>query len=242
MAIIKGKKNHATSSQQHQSGYSDRAQAQRDPQEAPAPQITWTLENIESGIVPERRQDMISTDRRRTYRRVEEKELISRAVEEAAAIRENAQQEGFAEGLRQAESMLAELREAIATMMNSREQAWEAAADDIGALAVEVAERIIKTEVTCDASLILALVKDTIQKVGRLAKTILVKVHANDVALVKQGLKDDPIPHLRAELIIMEDNTIDQGSCIVETNSGLVDASFSTQLGILKQLFGSVTQ
>jgi len=198
----------------------------------------WTVENFEAGLVQDRRQDS-RPERRRGYRRIEEKELISKAVEEANAIKEQARQDGFQDGLNQAQGLVNTLQEAIAKLLNAREDALLSAADDISAIAVEVAERIIKTEVMCDNSVVMALVRDTIQKAGRQNKTILVKVHPDDIAVVKQTLKDEPIPGLRAELIVMEDSTVDQGSCIVETNSGLVDASFSTQLGLLKQLFGT---
>jgi flagellar assembly protein FliH len=122
--------------------------------------------------------------------------------------------------------------------MNAREEALLSITDEIASLAVEVAARIIKTEVSCDETLVMSLVRDTIQKAGRSAKTILIKLNPEDTNAVKRLLKEDPIPNLSAELIVMDDPTVDQGSCIIETNSGLIDASFSTQMGILRQLFG----
>jgi flagellar assembly protein FliH len=194
----------------------------------------WSLEAMAMGAAQERRND----DRRRTYRRVEDKDLISRAHEEANAIRENARDEGFEEGLRRAEEMMAEMRETFASLMNVREEALLSASDEIAKIAIEVAERIIRTEVTCDPSLIQALVRDTIQKSGRGVKNLLVKVHPDSEESLKQALKDEPVPNLKAELIIMDDPTLEPGSCIVETNSGLIDASFTTQLEMLKRLLG----
>jgi flagellar biosynthesis/type III secretory pathway protein FliH len=200
----------------------------------------WSEESIEAGLVDERRLNTQASDRRRGYRRIEEKNLISKAYEEANAILENAQREGFETGLQEAEAEIAKLRESIAELMNGREEALLSVADDIAALAVEVAQRVIKTEVSCDNSLVMSVVRDTIQKAGRNNKTILIKLHPDDTALVKKSLKDEPVPNLQAELIIMDDPTVDPGSCIIETNSGLIDASFSTQLGVLQQLFGTV--
>jgi flagellar assembly protein FliH len=206
-------------------------------QEALLPE--WSEENIEAGLVQERRREDRRDDRRRGYRRIEDKDLISKAYEEANAIRENAQEQGFQEGLNQAQSVISELRETIARLMNAREEALLSITDEIASLAVEVAARIIKTEVSCDETLVMSLVRDTIQKAGRSAKTILIKLNPEDTAAVKRLLKEDPIPNLSAELIVMDDPTVDQGSCIIETNSGLIDASFSTQFGILRQLFGT---
>ena len=106
-------------------------------------------------------------------------------------------------------------------------------------MAVEVAARVIKTEVSCDETLVLSLVRDTIQKAGRNSKSILIKLNPEDAPTVKKMLKDDPIPNLQAEVMVMDDPNVDQGSCVLETNSGLIDASFSTQLGILRQLLGT---
>lgn len=200
------------------------------------PPVEWSEETIEAGLAPERRQDDRRNDRRRGYRRIEDKDLISKAHLEAVAIKEQAEEEGFEEGLAKAEASLEELRQQFSTLMSGREEALQSVAKDIGSLAVEVAARIIKTEVSCDDSLVMGLVKDTIQKLGRNPKSVLVKVNPDDAPNVRQFLKNDPISNLNAEMIIMEDASVDMGSCIVETNSGLIDASFSTQLGILRRL------
>jgi flagellar assembly protein FliH len=204
-------------------------------------ELEWNEESVEAGDAPERRSGETRSDRRRGYRRIEDKNLISKAYEESNAIRENAQAQGFEEGIGQAQHAIEALRGNIAQLLNGREEALLSLANEIGALAVEVAARIIKTEVSCDESLVLNLVRDTIQKAGRSSKSILIKLNPEDTGTVKKMLKDDPIPNLNAELIVMDDPAVDQGSCIIETNSGLIDASFSTQLGILRQLLGTYT-
>lgn len=213
------------------------------PQAPPEPEFEWNEQTIEAGQAPERRTDDRRNDRRRGYRRIEDKDLISKAYEEAVAIKERAQEQGFQEGLAQAKAEIGALRQNIAELMNGREEALQSVASEIGALAVEIAARIIKTEVSCDDTLVMGMVKDTIQKMGRNTKSVLVKVNPEDASAVRKFLKEeDAIPNLNAEIIVMDESTVDQGSCIVETNSGLIDASFSTQLGILRQLFGQKTE
>jgi flagellar biosynthesis/type III secretory pathway protein FliH len=199
--------------------------------------LNWNPDTITSGLVDDRRQSEKRSDRRRGYRRIEDRDLISKAHEEANAIRENAQNQGFQEGLDQARDVVEELRNAITNLVQVREESLLSVTNEIAALSVEVAARIIKTEVSCDDTLVMSLVRDTIQKAGRNTKTILIKVNPDDSAIVKKMLKDEPIPNLHAELIVMDETTVDAGSCIIETNSGLIDASFSTQMGILRQLF-----
>lgn len=213
------------------------------PSEPLEPEFDWNEDTVETGEAPDRRTEDRRNDRRRGYRRIEDKDLISKAHEEAVAIKEHAQEQGFQEGLVQANAEIDALRQTIAELMNGREEALQSIAGEIGSLAVEIAARIIKTEVSCDETLVMGMVKDTIQKMGRNTKSVLVKVNPEDASAVRRFLKDDDaIPNLNAEVIVMDESTVDQGSCIVETNSGLIDASFSTQLGILRQLFGQKTE
>ena len=202
------------------------------------PALEWNEETVHNGLVTDRRTPDRDDDRRRGFRRIEDRNLISKAHEEATAIREQAHDAGFQEGLQRGEVVIHELHKAIVNLLSAREDALLSITHEISALAIEVAARIIKTEVSCDETLVMGIVRDTIQKAGRQNKTILIKVNPSDTATVKKLLRDDPIPNLEAELIVMDEPTVDMGSCIIETNSGLIDASFSTQLGILKQLFG----
>ncbi|MDX2085920.1 MAG: FliH/SctL family protein [Candidatus Melainabacteria bacterium] len=205
----------------------------------PEPSVPWSAEAIDAGLLPERRQDDRRTERRRDYRRVEDKELISKAYEEANAIRENAHREGFEAGLKDSEAVTEEMRQAIQKLLNAREDAILAAMDDLVPIAVMVAEKILQTEVSCDPSLVKALVEDTLKKAGRNHKNILVKVHADDVETVREEIDGIKTRHmLNSEIVVLEDPAVDLGSCIVETNSGLIDASFTTQLEMLRRLLG----
>jgi len=205
----------------------------------------WSSENFEQGLVPERRFDRTASERRRGWRRIEDRELISKAHEEATAIKENAYAMGFQEGLNHAQSVIDELRQVIESQLSLREKAMESVTKDIAELAVEVAARIIKIEVSCDDTLVMSLVRDTIQKSsqgqrGKGSKRVLIKVNPDDVAIVKQQLKEDAAKgeFQNAELVVMGEASVDAGSCILETDGGMIDASFTTQMEILYRLFG----
>src|SRR6478609_4910978 len=205
----------------------------------------WSPENLQQGLVEERRFDRTASERRRGWRRIEDRELISKAHEEATAIRENAHAVGFQEGLNEAQAVIDELRHVIESQLSLREKALESVTKDIGELAVEVAARIIKIEVSCDETLVMSLVRDTIQKSsqgqrGKGSKRVLIKVNPDDVAVVKQQLKEDASKgdFQSGELVVMGEATVDAGSCILETDGGMIDASFTTQLEILYRLFG----
>lgn len=191
-----------------------------------------TPEDFELGRLPDRR----STDRRQGFRRTEDHELISRAHEEANAIREQAAQAGFEEGLSQAQMVVDEMGNAIQSFLDAKEQAILSAADDIAAISIEIAERILKTEVSCDEALVMAIVRDTVAKVGREQKSLTIRVHPIDAKLVKEVMHQNSGLSESVEVLVAEDSSVDQGSCMVETQAGLIDARFSTQLALLKQL------
>jgi flagellar assembly protein FliH len=187
-------------------------------------------------VAAERRR---AEERRKSgYRRVEDRQLISKAYEEANAIRENAYQEGFEQGMLQAAQAIDELRQAMVNLNQARQQALLSASDDLIPMALQIAEKILRTEVACDPHLVLALVEDTVMKAGRNQKSIQIKVNPADGAVVKQWLKQSDAFSRDSEVVVVEEPAVDAGSCIIETGSGQIDASFSTQLQILRRLFG----
>lgn len=183
-----------------------------------------------------RMQDRRRKDRRSGYRRMGDQEIISLAYEEANAIKEAAAQEGFAAGIEESRIACQSLQKAIIDLMNAKEEALASAAEELYAMAIEIAENIIKTEVSCDETLVMSIVRKTVAKVGREQKSILIKVNPVDLKVVKETMKTDSQLSESVEVLVVEDTEIDPGSCIVETRAGQIDARFSTQLEILKQL------
>lgn len=189
-------------------------------------------EDFESGRLKDRR----ARDRRMGFRRKEDQMLISRAQDEANAIRENAQKQGFQEGLEQSQGVVDELAQAMDALLNAKEQALLAAADELAPMAMEIAKKIMHVEVSCDDALVLDIVRKTIAKVGRDQKFIEVKVNPVDVNVVRENLEADSPVARDVEIVVSDDDSVDQGSCMVETRSGLIDARFSTQLEVLEKL------
>lgn len=192
-------------------------------------------ELFEPGKSMERRR----TDRRGGFRRDEDRQVISRAEEEAIAIRERAAQEGFEAGLQQAEEIITHLNESMASFLSAREDALGSVADELAAMAVEIAERIIKTEVSCDENLVMSIVRHTIAKAGQEQKSILIKVNPLDLKLVKETMQHDSQLSKAVEVLVAEDRDVDAGSCLIETRAGQIDARFSTQLEILKKMIAT---
>jgi flagellar assembly protein FliH len=182
------------------------------------------------------REERRRGDRRRGYRRIDDRNLISRAHEEANAIKEKASREGFEYGLSQAKEELKKLGYAIADFLEAKEQAMQASSSDIAFLAIKVAEKVIKTEITCNESIVLSIVSDVLKEIGKDETNIIIKTNPSDTDLVKDNLPDIfPYGKANAKIVVVDDESVEWGSCIVETNNGMIDARFSTQLKILKK-------
>lgn len=186
------------------------------------------------------RQERRRGDRRRGYRRIDDRNLISRAHEEANAIKERSAKEGFDYGLMQAKEEINKLGITIAELLNAKERAMQESQSDIAYLAIKIAERIIKAEVSSNDSIVLSIVSDALKQISKDETNIIIKTNPADSQLVREKIpKLFPYAGTNAKIIVIDDEEVEWGSCIVETKSGLVDARFSTQLQILKLAFES---
>lgn len=189
---------------------------------------------IAEGPRPERRRG----DRRRGYRRIDDRNLISRAHEESNAIKEMASRDGFEYGLEVAQDQLKELNIVINDLLTVKEKTMDLLLNDVADMAIKVAEKIIQKEVSTDPQIVLKIASEAIKEMGKGHQTIIIKVNKADLNMVKQHLPEIyPYADSKTNIVVLEDSTVDWGSCIVETNTGLLDASFSTQLSILKKAF-----
>ena len=182
------------------------------------------------------RQERRRGDRRRGYRRTEDRNLISRAQEEANAIKESAAKEGFEYGIEISKEELKKLNLAITELLQTKEKAIGQAAPDIAFLAVKVAEKVIKKQLEIDDTIVLNIVSEVIKSLGKGETNILIRTNPSDAALIQQNIPDlYPYGDSNTKITVIKDEKVDWGSCIVETKSGIIDARFSTQLQILQK-------
>lgn len=192
----------------------------------------FELDNIDFSQRQERRRG----DRRRGYRRIDDRNLISRAQEEADSIRETAAKEGYKAGLEQAESDIVALREKIADFVSAKKEVFEYIAPDILEISVDIAQKIIKREVSQNPQIILDSILDVMKTISKEENRITVKVNPLQADLVKTELPDYiSSMGIEAKINVVGDESIAEGGCILNTNNGIVDASLDTQLDIIKE-------
>lgn len=181
------------------------------------------------------RQERRRGDRRRGYRRTDDRNLISRAQEEANAIKESASREGFEVGLDNCKAEIAELNKAINELLTAKEMVMQNSIPDIAFLAVKAAEKLIKKELQIDENVILGVVSEVIKSISKDESEIKIRTNSNDADIVRQKLPEIYPENENVKITVIPDEEVDWGSCIVETKNGIVDARFTTQLQILQK-------
>lgn len=168
----------------------------------------------------------------------ERERLLAEARREAEEIRKKAYAEGFRqgweEGRKKAEAKLAEEEKRLAALKEEfwrlREEVLRESEPEIVALAVTVAEKLLKQELTLAPEKVRAMVRAACREASAQKKAVLF-VSPEDLPVLeryKEELKREFRPEV--ELYFAVDPGIARGGCRVETDLGEVDATLESQL------------
>lgn len=204
------------------------------PVEEPTPEPDdidlFNLDNIDFKQREERRKG----DRRRGFRRVDDRNLISRAREEADALRESAMKEGYEAGMQQAHAELQEVREILGNFMNAPQEVYEMLAPNILEISVDIAQKIIKKETEEDPQVLINTVIDVLKGLSKDENRISLRVNPVQVDAVKQQVPEIlNLAGLDAKVSVLADEAVTEGGCLVTTSNGVVDATIETQLSVI---------
>ena len=196
--------------------------------------LVFDINDIDFNSRIERRQG----DRRRGYRRIDDRNLVSRAQKEAITIKENAQIQGYEDGLKNAQQDIASLSESINKFMSAKEEIYKEISPKILDISMEVAKKIIKHEVETNKDLLLGIIMEALEKLTKNEKQIVLRVSPEDRDYVKLNIENilDKL-QMEAKVSVQHDMKLSRGSVIVETNNGLIDASIDTGLQIIEEMF-----
>lgn len=187
------------------------------------------------------RQERRRGDRRRGYRRIDDRNLISRAQEEAIYIKEQSYKEGYDKGLEEAKADIYKLNETLVDFLAYKEDLYRQISGDLLDISITVAEKIIKKEVSSDKSVLDSIVHDALKNLAKGETKIILKVAPQDVDYTK-GLVPDILStgQIEAKIYVTGDEKVDEGSVVIETSNGLIDANISTQLNMIKEAFKQI--
>jgi|GEM_PF-1684206 len=158
--------------------------------------------------------------------------LSRQGFEEGFAVGEQA---GLEVGREKAISYLNTLAEAAVTATALRRQIRQEAHEELVALAVAIAERLVRREITCDRSILLERVQDFLTELDD-ATTVTLRMHPIDLAYA-ESCKDDwrqlfgAVEHLRLE----ESHDLQQGDMRIETPTTSLDARIDSLLATIRE-------
>lgn len=204
-------------------------------------------------MTPYQRWELASFDEAEELPPPTEEELLdepppppSLTAEELDAIREQARQEGYAEGQQQGlqagrqEGYMAGLQqgqqEVNETIQHLRQiavsfgtevaQCSESMAPELLNLGLDLSKAMLKTALKVKPELILPTISAAIHSLPSLQLPALLYLHPADAALARESMEDDLSQH---GWRIVEDPEIERGGCRIETGTNQVDATIQTR-------------
>jgi len=183
--------------------------------------------------------DRAASDAERLIRTAESTalSLVSQAQARVAEIEEEARaagrEHGYADGKAAGEEelapVIATIRELIESIRVQRAEVVAAAEPELVRLAMAIAERIIHGELVTNPNVVVDNVRQALTRlVSR--EVVTLRVNPADMDSIRQHRDDvvsaSDVEHLR----IVEDQRVDRGGVIVETDSGTIDSKVGTLL------------
>lgn len=169
--------------------------------------------------------------------------LVDDAERRVAQIEAEAKTQGFEQGESDGRTAAqAEMDEMLETMRGLVEMARverykiiESAEPEIVRLSVAIAERVLNQHVALDNDAVLEMTKAAITRLVN-RETVTVRVNPADIETMR-GNRDklmamNDIDNMR----IIEDQRVDRGGVLIETDAGNIDAKISTQLREVRRL------
>lgn len=163
--------------------------------------------------------------------------LVSSAQARATEVEERAQAKGHDEGyqagkdasLEELKPVIQTFRELVEGVRAARQSVIAGAEPELVRLAMAIAERIVHTEVANNKDVIVENVRSALTRlVSR--EVVTLRINPTDLETIRQYrdsiVAASDVEHLR----VVEDQRVDRGGVVVETEAGTIDAKIATQL------------
>ncbi len=148
-------------------------------------------------------------------------------LREKQTILAQAREKGRHEGLASVGELLAKAHLEHGRLLASSER-------ELVGLACKVAEKIIGKDLERSPELLLQICANAIESVRQLSQ-LVIRVHPSDAAVLRKHrpVLMELIGRVK-DLAIKEDAEVTRGGCILETESGTIDAQLSTQVEMIQ--------
>lgn len=169
--------------------------------------------------------------------------LVDDAQQRVAQIEAQAKRDGFEQGAGDGRAAAqAEMDEMLETMRGlvemariERHKIIQSAEPEIVRLSVAIAERILNQHVALDGETVLEMTRSAITRLVN-RETVTVRVNPADIETMRRHrdtlMAMNDIDNMR----VIEDQRVDRGGVLIETDAGTIDAKVSTQLREVRRL------
>jgi len=170
-------------------------------------------------------------------------QLLAEAGERGDALVETVKAEakaaGHAEGSaaadREMSDMMATMRNLVDMARVERHKLMESAEPELVRLAVGIAERVLHQQIALDRGVVVEMAKVAIARLVE-KESVTVRVNPGDLERMREHrdelLASGEIKNFR----VVEDQRVDRGGVVVETDGGTIDARISTQVNEAKRV------
>ena len=157
----------------------------------------------------------------------------AQAVQLETEARDRGRDEGFASGKATAdaetEAMIRTMRELVESARVERHDIISSAEPELVRLALAIAERVVHQHIALEPTVVVDNVRQALTRLVT-REVVTVRVNPADLEMIREHrdaiVTSTDVEHLR----VVEDQRVDRGGVVIETESGTIDAKVGTQL------------
>lgn len=213
-------------------------------------------EQAEQESEPEVSEEELAEEERRQQLDLEVQQILNDARQQAEIIRQEAYEEGIAQGREDGylaaheehkaefERELSEMQKNIADIIQSvtieKEKVLEQYADDLKKISLAVAEKIIHTSIQSSGEVVKRMILAATDKITKKqwAKIYITKYNTG-VSMEIDAEFMEALAHLSDNIKIVTMDNGEEGSCIIELPDEIIDASVGTQMENIKDILNN---
>lgn len=182
--------------------------------------------------------------------RTEQQAIISEAYEKSNNILENSRKKGYKQGvsegrdagLRTVDNLVEEVKQIKQNVLSGRKTVAKELEEQIVELIISCVKKVLNHELEKNHKLLLNLIENGIEKCTY-TDSLIIRVGENDYETVNSSKNKIYIMTEGIDNIeIKKDPALEDGSIIIETVSGTVDASLQTQITQIEQMFYEILE
>lgn len=165
-------------------------------------------------------------------------------LEEAKQIRQDSLAQGYQDGIKQAQQAIeADRQLAIEQSQQIREEARlhklaiiKSSERDMMRLILAIAKKVINTEIKINTQIIVNIVREAISYLDT-PENINVYINPQDLEKVLEAIKEQSLKEIGSKdlnIQVHEDIRIEAGGCLIESESGNIDARLENRIEIIE--------